>query len=371
MITFEVESSNTIDHDPKQRSHEVVWGSCPRFPRPRRPLGVQRTRHFTSLSHRSVALYCEVLLQGCVVPTTSVYSIENYDLCLKAFSGTGVYTIINLTLSLNGSIDRSSPAWSTTLLDQYIATIDAFSEYDNVLACHVGNEVINSSSNTNVAPFVKALLETSSTAKKSNFLIGYAAIDGADNFQGSPSNTNSGSTAIDLFNLNNYLVFHLFPILRSPLTRHSEWCGNSTFADSYTDTENNFAGYNVAAYFSEYGSVPPSDARPSSEQAPSCHTTCFPSGWGIAFSYFSSSQRRRSIRHNHLTTRPSRPPRTSLLNTALFLGSTTLPATPNLAACQCLQSALSCPFTPVVSGYTIVAGQLINTACGLLEWNVL
>jgi hypothetical protein len=41
-------------------------------------------------------------------------------------------------------------------LDQYLATIDAFSKYDNVLAFNVGNEVVNSSSNTNVAPFVKA-----------------------------------------------------------------------------------------------------------------------------------------------------------------------------------------------------------------------
>lgn len=63
---------------------------------------------------------------------------------------------IDLTLPLNGSIDRASPSWSTNLLDQYLATIDAFSKYDNVLAFNVGNEVINGSSNTNVAPFVKA-----------------------------------------------------------------------------------------------------------------------------------------------------------------------------------------------------------------------
>ena len=37
--------------------HEVVRGSCPPFPRPHRPPGVQRTRHFTSLSHRSIPLH--------------------------------------------------------------------------------------------------------------------------------------------------------------------------------------------------------------------------------------------------------------------------------------------------------------------------
>ncbi|EDQ98428.1 glycoside hydrolase family 72 protein [Laccaria bicolor S238N-H82] len=130
-------------------------------------------------------------LQQLGVYTVRVYSVDsikNYDLCMKAFSGADVYTI--------------SPAWSTNLLDQYLAAIDAFSKYDNILACHVGNEVINSSSNTNVAPFVKAAAR----------------------------------------GIKAYL----------------EWCGNSTFAESYT---NNFAGYNFAAYFSEYGCVPPSAVK--------------------------------------------------------------------------------------------------------------
>lgn len=228
-----------------------------------------------------------------------------------------------------------------------------------------------------------------STAKKSNFLIGYAAIDGADNlrdplanyFSCDPSNTNSGSTAIDLFGLNNY-----------------EWCGNSTFADSYTDTENNFAGYNVAAYFSEYGCVPASGARPWTEVGALLSSDMSPvwSG-GIAFSYFPaasaagqfgmvtlSSDNKTVTTSTDFTnlgtqygaaTPPNSPAKASVAAAAFpacptqnstFLGSTTLPATPNLAACQCLKNALSCQFTPVVSDYTVVAGQLINTACGLL-----
>lgn len=62
---------------------------------------------------------------------------------------------IDLSLPLNGSIDRLSPSWSTNLLDQYIKTIDAFAKYDNVLAYNVGNEVIVLNG-TAVAPFVKA-----------------------------------------------------------------------------------------------------------------------------------------------------------------------------------------------------------------------
>ena len=182
------------------------------------------------------------------------------------------------------------------------------------------------------------------------------------------------------------------------MTRHSEWCGNSTFADSYTDTENSFAGYNVAAYFSEYGCVPPSGARPWTEVGALLSSDMSPvwSG-GIAFSYFPAASAAgqfgmitlssdnktvtTSTDFTNLATEygaaapPNSPAQGSATAAAFptcptqnttFLASTTLPATPNLSACQCLENALSCQFTPAVSDYTVVAGVLINTACGLL-----
>src|ERR1700691_5511993 len=63
---------------------------------------------------------------------------------------------IDLSLPVNGSIDRASPSWSTNLLDLYIDTIDAFSKYDNVLAFNVGNEVVIASNVTDVTAYVKA-----------------------------------------------------------------------------------------------------------------------------------------------------------------------------------------------------------------------
>jgi len=63
---------------------------------------------------------------------------------------------LDLTLPKNGSIDRTSPAWTTNLLDSYIATINAFSKYDNVLVYNIGNEVVTSPNQTAAAPFVKA-----------------------------------------------------------------------------------------------------------------------------------------------------------------------------------------------------------------------
>lgn len=63
---------------------------------------------------------------------------------------------IDLSLPVNGSIDRDSPAWTTNLLDSYIDTINAFSKYDNVLAYNVGNEVVTAANATSAATFIKA-----------------------------------------------------------------------------------------------------------------------------------------------------------------------------------------------------------------------
>lgn len=52
-----------------------------------------------------------------------------------------------------------------------------------------------------------------------------------------------------------------------------------------------------------------------------------------------------------------------------FLASTTLPPTPNEAACDCLESTLTCQFTPHTANYTDIVGVLIDTACGLLGQN--
>lgn len=53
-----------------------------------------------------------------------------------------------------------------------------------------------------------------------------------------------------------------------------------------------------------------------------------------------------------------------------FLASTTLPPTPNDAACSCLMNVLSCQFTPPGSvDPNTVVGPLLDEACGLLGQN--
>lgn len=49
-----------------------------------------------------------------------------------------------------------------------------------------------------------------------------------------------------------------------------------------------------------------------------------------------------------------------------FAASTSLPPTPNEAACNCLESNLGCQFTPQTSNYSVIVGELIGTGCSLL-----
>ena len=49
-----------------------------------------------------------------------------------------------------------------------------------------------------------------------------------------------------------------------------------------------------------------------------------------------------------------------------FNASTTLPPTPNDAACSCLENNLSCQFTPLTTNYSVIVGELLDEACSFL-----
>ncbi|KAJ3718415.1 carbohydrate-binding module family 43 protein/Glycoside hydrolase family 72 protein [Lentinula raphanica] len=332
-------------------------------------------------------------LQKLGVNTIRVYSVNsslNHDSCMSTFSGAGIYTIIDLALPLNGSIDRDSPSWSTNLLDQYLETINTFSKYDNVLAYNVGNEAIISNT-TDVAPFLKAAardIKAYLNSISSSALVGYAAIDGDSTFRVpvanflscDPSNSNSSSTSIDLYGLNNY-----------------EWCGDSSFEAAYAGVEGDYAGYNVAAYFSEFGCIT-SPPRLWTEVG-SLFSSQMSDVWsgGIAFSYFPAESAqgqfgmvnissdgktvttgddfsRLEAQYGNVTSPPNTPSQGSSPasypscpgQNSSFAASTTLPPTPNEAACDCIESTFGCVFKPPTSNYSSIVGSLIDTACGLL-----
>ena len=45
-----------------------------------------------------------------------------------------------------------APSWTTSLLDLYLGTVDAFLGYDNVLAFNIGNEVVTAPADTAAGP---------------------------------------------------------------------------------------------------------------------------------------------------------------------------------------------------------------------------
>jgi len=328
------------------------------------------------------------------VNTIRVYSVDatkNHDSCMSAFSGAGIYVILDLTLPVNGSIARDAPTWTTNLQDSYIHIVDAFVKYDNLLAFNIGNEIVTSVNETVDGPFIKAAardIKSYLASKSSTALVGYSAINGDDaviltlaNYLScDPSGNNSGGTAIDIYGLNNYNL-----------------CGAGTFADAYAGTTGDFAGYNVVAYFSEYGCITVSP-RPW-DDVPALFGTNAAPVWsgGIAFSYFPATSdagqfgmvtisadgstvttgtdytnlktQYGAVTFVNVPAKASAPAATYPAcpgQNASFAGSTKLPPTPSDAACQCLEAGLGCQFAPQTSNTTAIVGQLIDTACGLL-----
>lgn len=332
-------------------------------------------------------------LQQLGVNAIRVYSVNaaaNHDSCMATFSAAGIYLILDVSLPLNGSIDRASPSWSTNLLDAYITTIDAFAKYDNVLAYNVGNEVINLPSNTDAAPYVKAAardIKAYLTSQGSSALIGYASVDGDEDFRVPLANyltCGNDTISIDLYGLNNY-----------------EWCGSSTYATSGWETiTNDFSGIQVATYMSEYGCItnPPRLWQEVPVLYSQPVTNVF-SG-GVAFSYFptadgygmvtfggsngqtvqtSSDFNLLAAQLKNVTSTPNTPAQSTLTVTdgtcptaenATFQASTTLPPTPDESVCNCIyKNALSCVVNAATANQPIIVGALLDYACSLLGSN--
>ncbi|KAF7289228.1 1,3-beta-glucanosyltransferase [Mycena indigotica] len=364
------------------------------IPGPDNPLGNPST-YVDNLADSAACARDLPNLQKLGINAIRAYSVDsrlNHDSCMAALSGAGIYVILDLTLPLNGSIDTTLPTWSTNLLNQYIDTINLFNKYDNILAYNVGNEVLTADA-TNAAPFLKAAARDTKAYLNSigsSALIGYADIDGASSFRDAvsaylscdPSGKNDGSTSIDLFGLNNYA-----------------WCGNAP-TTTYNTLNDEFKDYNVAAYFSEYGSENCNPGTRPWTEVGTLFATPMSDVWsgGIAFSYFPAaagghefgmatlSSDNKTVTTNadfdnlvsqygKLTSLPTTPAKSSVPastfgtcpaeNNALE-ASTTIPPTPNTDACTCLHNKLPCLFKPATSDFNVVLGTLTGVVCSLL-----
>lgn len=142
---------------------------------------------------------------------------------MSALSAAGIYLALDVNNS-KYSLNRADPAisYNADYLQSVFATIDAFAKYDNTLLFYSGNEVINSDSNTNCAPYIKAV-----TRDMKNYIasqsyrhipVGYSAADVADNRYDTAVYMNCGDDGMaraDFFAFNDY-----------------SWCDPSTFTMS-------------------------------------------------------------------------------------------------------------------------------------------
>ncbi|EIW66984.1 1,3-beta-glucanosyltransferase [Tremella mesenterica] len=323
------------------------------------------------------------------VNAVRVYSVNsslNHDDCMKMFDDAGIYVLLDVSLPLNGSIDRSSPSWSTNLLNEYTTTINAFLKYDNILAFNIGNEVINLVSNTNAAPYVKAAARDIKAYLRglgSSVLIGYSAVDGDADFRNTLAEYMScgdDSISVDIYGLNNY-----------------EWCGNETITSSNWNTiTSGFSSLPVVTYMSEYGCIfnPPRLWTEVTALFASPVSDVF-SG-GMAFSYFPTSDgygmvtidgnsvttsddfTRLSAQYNNTKpptsiTKSSAPAVTTIScpsENSTLLASSTLPPTPDEAVCDCLNAnAFACLVKQSSANSPTIVGALIDYTCSLLGAN--
>ncbi|WOO80933.1 1,3-beta-glucanosyltransferase gel4 [Vanrija pseudolonga] len=321
------------------------------------------------------------------VNAVRVYSVNaslNHDSCMSALDAAGIYVLLDVSLPLNGSIDRASPSWTTSLLNEYTRTVNAFNKYPNILAYNIGNEVINTVNNSNAAPFVKAAARDTKAYLRSigsKALVGYAAVDTDLDFRNALADyltCGNDSVSVDLYGLNNY-----------------EWCGQATYSTSGWNTiTQGFSNLTVAAYMSEFGCITAGPRLWTEIPALLSSPVSDVFSGGIAFSYFPTSDDYGMVtfsadgstvtvnsdftalgRQYLNATGPNSPAQSSQSNAALacpasspiLAAGTNLPPTPNQEVCDCInKNALPCTAIPATANNPIKVGALINEACGLL-----
>ncbi|KAL9607963.1 MAG: hypothetical protein Q9167_007174 [Letrouitia subvulpina] len=176
--------------------------------------------------------------------TIRVYAVDptkNHDDCMEALQNAGIYVILDLG-EPKVSINRDTPEWSQTTYSRYTAVVDTFAKYTNTLGFFAGNEVSNAANNTEASAFVKAAVrDMKAYIKQKKYRpmgVGYATND--DETRTNLANyfdCGSPSDAIDFWGYNIY-----------------SWCGDSTYSKShYEERTEEFASYNVPAFFAEYG----------------------------------------------------------------------------------------------------------------------
>ncbi|KAI8366005.1 Glucanosyltransferase-domain-containing protein [Radiomyces spectabilis] len=317
-----------------------------------------------------------------VVRVYEVKNVKNHDTCMKALSDAGMYLLLDIATP-KFSVNREEPEYDVSLYNAYKATVDTFSQYDNVLGFIAGNEVTNDRTNTQASAYVKAALRDIKSyikaTKKRYIPVGYASNDDEhirlpirDYF-----NCGDEGSQADFFGVNLY-----------------EWCGESSFAKSgFKDRTNEFANFSKPVFMSEYGCnlVTP---RPFSE-VQAIYGPEMTDVWsgGVAYEWtqennnyglikaaygnnsvellpdYTNLQKQlakvdpKGVNMDSFDVQRSASPCPSTNN--IWKAASQLPPTPSDGACTCMHENLSCLAADLVSNRG--ASEQIDVMCGMVS----
>ncbi|KAM9922572.1 hypothetical protein OXX59_005738 [Metschnikowia pulcherrima] len=341
------------------------------------------TAYVDSLANPSLCLKDLEFLVELGINTVRVYQVDprqNHDICMNAFSGHGIYVLVDLS-EPQRSISQSSPSWDVDLYARYTAVIDNMQAYPNLLGFIAGNEVLNKVQNSDSAAFVKASVrDMKHYIRQKNYRripVGYASaddtltrLDSAQYFVCSDDGSESG--VVDFYALNMF-----------------EWCGYSSYATSgYKERTAEFSQSPVPVFFSEYGcnAVRP---RPFTE-IDSIYGPTMAQVWSgaVLYEFFQNENRFGLVDENaagHMIKledfnivklrllesvprgvhRDSAPASFGYSQTCpkvseTWNASTVLPQTPDIGTCECLQASFSCVVTPYAHVNTL---ELLREVC--------
>ncbi|ABN65236.1 GPI anchored surface protein [Scheffersomyces stipitis CBS 6054] len=190
------------------------------------------------------------------INTVRVYSVDNtadHDECMSALEDAGIYVIVDVN-NPHASILRSPQnmaacSYNSLYINEVLATVQEFAQYNNTLGFFAGNEVINDGPSLVSAPYVKATVRDIKTfLKNRNFrqvLVGYSAAAVDEYNLPSAEYFNCGDdelARVDMFGFNDYT-----------------WCGDATMqTSSYSLKVQEFSNYSIPLFFSEFGCNKPS-----------------------------------------------------------------------------------------------------------------
>ncbi|KAK9238554.1 Glucanosyltransferase-domain-containing protein [Lipomyces kononenkoae] len=179
--------------------------------------------------------------------TIRVYHVDNaadHSACMQLLQDNGLYVLLDVATA-DVAISRDYPMYSYNyvLLQHNFATIDAFSNYSNVLGFVAANEVVNAVNTTDTATVLKAVIRDMkkyiAMQSPRTIPVGYCAADVAENRYQLAHYLDCGdaSERAEFFGLNDY-----------------SWCGASSYTVSgYNQKVANFNNYSIPLFFSEYG----------------------------------------------------------------------------------------------------------------------